>query len=197
MALLILAYPDLTEHDLRWIEEIRAEHDPLHAVVRAHVTLVFHVRSIAAEYLTEHAQLIARSVQPFEVVVRGASVVKDVLSDQTHVFLVPDEGNTALIKLHDLLHTGLLASQLRLDVPYIPHITVGASTDPLACKALADRLNSQDFRLPGTVSALDIVRYEAGHVTTLARLPLGDDATARPAGRLAAPCRTGHDPSRT
>lgn len=173
MALLILAYPYLPERDLRWIEDIRAAHDPLYEVVRAHVTLVFHLRSVSAEHLIEHAQMITRSVQPFEVVFRCASVVKDPFSDQTHVFLVPDEGNAALIKLHDRLYTGQLAAELRLDVPYIPHITVGGSTDPLACKALADELNRQEFRLAGAVAEVVVVRYEASKVETIGRAPLG------------------------
>jgi 2'-5' RNA ligase len=173
MSLLVLAYPQLPEHDLRWIEDVRATHDPLHDVVRAHITLVFHVRSVSAEHLIEHVRTITRSVQPFAVVFRGASVVKDAVSDQTNVVLVPDEGNGALVKLHDRLYTGLLTSELRLDIPYIPHITVGGARDPLACKALADELNSREFRLAGTLAEIDVVRYEAGQVDTLVRLPLG------------------------
>lgn len=173
MALLVLAYPNLCERDLGWIEEIRAAHDPLHGVVRAHITLVFHFRTVPAERLTEHTEMVARSVRSFPVVFRCGSVVKDAFSDQTHVFLVPDEGSGALVKLHDRLYAGPLASELRLDVPYIPHITVGGSADPQACKSLADELNRQDFRLDGRVSALDVIRYEAGSVETIARVPLG------------------------
>jgi 2'-5' RNA ligase len=152
---------------------VRAAHDPLFTVVRAHMTLVFHVRSLSAEQLIAHASNVARTVRPFEVVFRGASVVKDVLSDQINDFLVPDQGNAPLVKLHDRLYAGPLASQLRLDVPYIPHITVGGSDDALACKSLADDLNGQDFCAAGTVAAIDVVRFEAGRVDTIARLSLG------------------------
>ena len=172
MPLLIVAYPTFPEPDMCWTEAIRAAHDKLHAVIRAHITLVFPDQSISAEHLIDHAQKIVQGVLQFQVMFRCANVVRDTLSDQTGVFLVPDEGNAALVKLHDRLYTGTLASRRRLDVPYIPHITVGTSPDPLACQALADALNSQEFRLAGAVTAIDVVRYESGRVDTIRQLPL-------------------------
>jgi hypothetical protein len=70
------------------------------------------------------------------------------------------------------LYTGLLAARLRLDVPYIPHVTVKAAPDPAACKVLADTLNAQDIHVSARVSVLDVVRYENGRVETVARVPL-------------------------
>ncbi|MGE3268898.1 MAG: 2'-5' RNA ligase family protein, partial [Chloroflexota bacterium] len=74
---------------------------------------------------------------------------------------------------HDRLYTGPLASQLRLDVPYIPHVTVGMARDSLVCKGLADALNERAFLLAGSIDAIDVVSYEAGRVETLARVSLG------------------------
>ena len=172
MTLLIVAYPTLPEPDFCWIEAIRAVHDKLYEVIRAHVTLVFPDQAISAEHLVDHAQEIVQGVLQFQVVFRCANVVKDMLSDQTHVFLIPDEGNAALVKLHDRLYSGRLSQHRRLDVPYIPHITVAGSLDPLACKTLADALNSQEFCLAGAVTEIDVVRYESGRADTIARLPL-------------------------
>ena len=123
--------------------------------------------------LVAHTKAVAASAVSFNVEMRCATVVRDVLSEQTHVFLVPDAGHAALITLHDRLYTGPLAGHLRLDIPYIPHITVKAARDPLACKALADALNAQNVEINARVTVLDVVRYEHGRVETVARLPLG------------------------
>ena len=103
---------------------------------------------------------------------RCALVVKDALSEQTHTFLVPDEGFSDLVRLHDRLYTGLFTDQLRLDIPYIPHITVATSLDPMVCKRLADEINHQQIAISGTIRAIDIVQFANRTVTTLARIPL-------------------------
>lgn len=72
---------------------------------------------------------------------RCAIVVKDALSDNTHTFLTPDEGFREIVKLHDHLYRGALANELRLDIPFIPHITVAISPDANVCKRIADDIN--------------------------------------------------------
>jgi hypothetical protein len=37
----VVTYPSLSEDDRRWIEGVRARHDPLALRIAAHVTLVF------------------------------------------------------------------------------------------------------------------------------------------------------------
>lgn len=56
------------------------------------------------------------------------------------VLLVQDEGFSEVVRLHDKLYTVILALELRLDIPFYPHIGIGSSTDVLACKRLADDL---------------------------------------------------------
>ncbi len=68
---------------------------------------------------------------------------------------------------------GPLSPHLRLDIPFIPHIAIANSTDPRACKALADRLNREEFEIKGSVGALDAASYEDDRVTTIERVPLG------------------------
>jgi hypothetical protein len=74
---------------------------------------------------------------------------------------------------HDAFYTGPLAPHLRLDILFIPHRGVGNSTDPLACKRLAETLNGQDFRVEGMIEMVDVVWYEDDRVTPVAILPLG------------------------
>ncbi len=93
-------------------------------------------------------------------------------SPQTHLFLVPDQGYSTLVKLHDTLYSGILAQTLRLDVPFIPHITVGAHSDPQVCKQAADKINHQDICIRGHIDAVNILTYENNSVATIKQIGL-------------------------
>jgi 2'-5' RNA ligase len=173
MALLVLAYPTVAESDWAWMQQIRAGHDQRYLqVVDPHFTLVFPVFDLAVEPFVDHVLASVQGQSPIPFVVRCATVVKDVLSDDSHVFLVPDEGHSGVVKLHDRLYTGLLRSQLRLDIPFIPHIGVATSVDIECCKSVADALNAQDFTMAGVIDRLDIVCYENNTVTTIRPIQL-------------------------
>jgi hypothetical protein len=174
MALLVLAYPTVSEADHDWMQEIRSKHDELYyRVVAPHFTLVFPVFDMDRAAFTTHVAERVRDRRPFRFVLRCAVVVKDSFNAYSHVFLVPDEGHADVVKLHDALYTGPLAPHLRLDIPFIPHVGVGNAIDPLACKRLADTLNGQDFRVGGMIEKVDVVWYEDDKVTPVATLPLG------------------------
>jgi hypothetical protein len=104
---------------------------------------------------------------------RCASSVKDPLSPLTHVFLVPDQGFSQIVRLHDALYTDLLAPALRLDLPFIPHITIGAYPDPTISKALADQINQRDVVIEGQITTLDIIQNTPPIVPSLACIQLG------------------------
>lgn len=177
MPLLVLAYPELAPEDSVRIEMIRAAHDPTHARVRAHFMLVYPLASVPERISTEDVRAflgaVAREHAPIRFVLRSAIPFKDVSGPETSVFLMPDEGFGAIVRLHDRLYTGLLAGELRLDLPTVPHLTVGRSPDPVACKRLADTLNARPFAIAGTIAALSLVAHDGGTVHTVARLPLG------------------------
>ncbi|MGJ3249382.1 MAG: 2'-5' RNA ligase family protein [Elainellaceae cyanobacterium] len=96
----------------------------------------------------------------------------DVFSDFTHVFLVPDEGYSRIIKLHDRLYTGMLIDELRLDIPFIPHIGIANSRNAQECKNLVDNLNSKSFEVNGKVETLDVIWYEGNQVDTIKKISL-------------------------
>ena len=174
MALLVIAYPRMAAADFAWIQAIRARHDERYfRLVAPHVTLVFPVGGMAQDVLVEHIRRQAAGRKPITFVARCAIVVEDDSKKFSHVFLVPDEGFSEIVRLHDRLYTGVLAPSLRLDITFIPHLGVGNSTDARACKALADELNAQDFRLSGLIDTLDVVCYEHDKVETVAQIALG------------------------
>jgi hypothetical protein len=173
MSLLVLSYPSISEGDLNWIQSVRAIHDLLYfEVVAPHFTMVFPVNDIDSEILLEEVKQRSAEVKLIPFVLRCAIPFKDSLSEQTHVFLVPDEGFGAIVKLHDRLYSGRLANQLRLDVPFIPHFGIGNSIDPWKCKGLADDLNRRPVAIQGTIRALDVVSFEDAKVKTIGRVLL-------------------------
>ena len=177
MPLLVLAYPELAPEDSVRIEMIRAVHDPAHERVRAHFTLVHPLPDIpeqlSVEAMSEIIAAVAVEFAPIPFVLRSAIPFNDLLGPDTNVFLMPDEGFGALVRLHDRLYAGALAGKLRLDLPTVPHITVARLRDPQAGQRLADTLNAREFAIVGTIAALYLVTHDGGTVRTIARVPLG------------------------
>lgn len=172
MALVVVNYPTISEYDYNWIQAIRAEHDVYYGIVSPHFTLVFPC-SIADEAgLIGHIIQRTKGVKKIPFVSRCALVVNDRISEYTHVFLIPDNGLSDIVKLHDRLYTGLLASELRLDIPFLPHIGIGNAIDPQACKNLADDLNRRDFHIRGTIDTLDIASFDGKVIKTIRHIQL-------------------------
>lgn len=172
MALLVVGYPQLTETAYTWVQRIRQQHDPQYSLVAPHFTLVFPVTTVPQNDLIAHVTARSKHTAAFPFTIRCVIVVKDLFSPLTHLFLVPDEGFAEIVKLHDAFYTDVLADALRLDIPFTPHITIGANEDAQVCKALADDINHQDIRVQGQIGALDIVLYENKTVTSVKRITL-------------------------
>ena len=173
MSLVVVSYPRVSREDFDRMQSIRAEHDELYyGVAEPHFTFVFPVFGLERDLFLEHVRERTRGVERIPFVCRCATVVKDATNEYTHVFLVPDEGHGAMVKLHDRLYEGPLSSHLRLDIPFIPHIAVANATDPKTCKALADALNREGVEIGGFVDALDAASYEYDRVTTIQRVTL-------------------------
>jgi 2'-5' RNA ligase len=172
MPLLVVAYPQLEATDYAWIQTLRQQHDPHYALIAPHFTLVFPVNTLSHEQIVAHTTAVATQTSTIRFVIRCATIVKDAFSQLTQVFLVPEEGYSAIVKLHDALYTQLLTDALRLDIPFIPHITVGGHPDPRVCKALADDINRQHICIKGRIDALDCIAYENNTVTPVRRVAL-------------------------
>jgi len=168
MSLLVLAYPKIEKQDYEWIQNIRSKEDErFYDVVEPHFTLVFPVSNINQEVFINHVQKVSKKYGTFYFALRCAQIVKDSFSNYTDVFLVPEEGYRIFIKLHDALYTGPLEEELRLDIPFIPHIGIANHKDARKCKELADRINTQNPEIIGAINKLSIVSYENDKVLNL------------------------------
>jgi hypothetical protein len=175
MALVVVNYPTISERDYAWIQAVRAEHDIYHEIVSPHFTLVFPCSITDEVGFVGHIKRCTGGAKRIGFALRCALVVKDCLSDYTHVFLIPDDGFSDIVRLHDRLYTGILASELRLDIPFLPHISIGSAITPEACKVLADNLNGGNLSIEGTIDTLDMASFDGKATKTIERLRLGQD----------------------
>lgn len=173
MALLVLAYPQLDPVDYEKIQAFRKQHDELYFnVVEPHFTIVFPTFNISSQDFIPEVAARAESCQAFDFCLRCATLNKDSFSAYYHAFLVPDEGFSTIIKLHDRLYSRKLFPQRALDVDFIPHLGVGNALDSEQCLAMVAIWNDQPFEIKGRVSALEVVEYENDQVHCLQRIQL-------------------------
>lgn len=104
---MVVDYPTVSREDFDWVQSIRAEHDELYyEVADPHLAFVFPVFDFDRERFLERVKGYTRGVERISFVCRCAAVVKDATNEYAHVFLVPDEGHSEIIKLHDRLYEG-------------------------------------------------------------------------------------------
>lgn len=173
MSLLVLAYPEIEKKDYEWIQSIRKVYDErYYKIAEPHFTLVFPLFDLEEKKLIDHVSMVAKKFKEFYFVLRCAQIVKDSFSEYTDVFLIPEEGYRIFIKLHDELYTGILKNELRLDIPFIPHVGIGNNLSAAKCKILADDINRNSPEIVGSVNKLDIVSFENNKVNTIKKIIL-------------------------
>lgn len=165
MSLLIVAPLEAARADLARIEAIRRRHDPHHAIIPAHVTLVFGFDSPDAGTAAAHVEAVAAGQGAIALRLSAYIAVRDASDRLSHVFLVPDQGRAEIEDLHDRLYSGPLAGQLRPDIPFIPHVTVAAREHHDEAEDLARELGR--VGLAGRLSRLELVDFDGTSVTPL------------------------------
>ncbi len=172
-ALLVVAYPDLSDKDKEWIDSFRKKHSHLfYGVVEPHFTIVFPTFGISYDEFLKEVIDKTKDVKGFDFCIRCAMNNNDRLSEYNHIFLSPDEGNSEIVKLHDKLYSGILRKTLRLDIDFYSHIAIGSYTDPEKCKALIDEINNSSINICGRISSIDIISYGDGKVKNLHKIEL-------------------------
>lgn len=170
--LLVVAFPELKQEDRAWIEALRTKHHPRAGAIAAHFTLVYPTGYVAEELVLSDARRHVSEVGEFSFVLRYALPFPDDGGQFVDVFLVPEEGFSALARLSDRLYSGVLASARRLDLPSIPHLTIARFCDAAEAASFCDRLNREPFEIVGRITSIDVLRREGGEIHSIASLPL-------------------------
>ncbi|MEO8863148.1 MAG: 2'-5' RNA ligase family protein [Candidatus Saccharimonadales bacterium] len=169
---LVLGYPNLSKADFDWIQGLRRAHDKLYGVVKPHFTLVFPTNKLPLDDFVKHieSKIVKRS--KITIKLTQAIVVEDDSKTFYHTFLVPTEGKQDIIELHDLFYTEDLASELRQDIPFIPHVGIGTDTSKEEMQKLADYINTTSPNIEGSIEALTIVGFDGKHVNDIKQIEL-------------------------
>ena len=163
-----LCYPTLSVEDGAFIQAYRKKYDLSFVdVVSHHFTIAFGLSEIDSEVYINHVRQIAEHTKRIRFSCRYAMLGKDDFNDNYHVFLVPDEGFSEIALLHDKVYAGPLEAYLRLDIPYIPHITIATIPDCNKVKMLCDELNGIDLAITGSLDGITIGHYDGSFVHDL------------------------------
>jgi hypothetical protein len=169
-----VAYPVISKKDTEFIRDFRASHDlPYRNVIGAHFTLVFGCDDVEEAEYRRHLEAVAEGFEPIRFCCRYAMLGADAEDDTAYVFLVPDEGHSAISLLHDRLYTGPLAPYLRLDIPFTPHIGIGTLDQREEAKRLCDGLNESGLEVAGELEAVTLGRIQDGRFHDIATHRLG------------------------
>lgn len=124
------------DEPVAWIDDVRRRHDPIAAAVPPHFTLVYPFEaSLAPGALRTHMVQALAGFAPFDVVLAGVSG-----ADGEYLRYDIQQGNDALIALHDRLYAGPLAGYLDITRSYQPHMTIGRIADAAAWRRVLDEL---------------------------------------------------------
>ena len=166
----VIAHPHFDKADLAWLTDIRSRRAGSRGA--PYFTLVFPGTEMAPAAFAEAIRRRAEEVRAIRFRLRSALVVPEQVARRFHVFLIPDEGFGAILKLHDALHAGPIAAALRQDTPYLPHITVATTADHGAARKLAQALNQGGIDIAGHIDALQVERRTGETITQVADIPL-------------------------
>lgn len=172
MGLLVVAYPEIAPDDFKFIQKHRATNDRYFNILNPHFTLVFPVYDMKEKDFVDHMKKFSKNISVIDFTLNSAIAVKDYFSDYWDVFLVPDKGNSSIIKTHDALYKGILINYLRIDIPFIPHMVVGNDTDPFYSINMANDLNASGFSINGKISKLTIANYDGEKAEKIKDIPL-------------------------
>ena len=174
MQYVVLGYPNISQTDFDRIQDTRRTHDSLFDAVAPHFTFVFPTEKLTSTELADHTRTKMTGMGKFAVSLTRATVVEDESGGIYHAFLVPTEGERELIDTHDRLYQDHLASELRLDIPFLPHVRVGRSADKAAMEALADALNNEGLDIHGSIDQVTIASFDGRKVVDIDTVELGD-----------------------
>jgi len=166
----VIARPHFDKADLAWLTDIRSRRAGSRGP--PYFTLIFHGAPMTPTAFAEQVRKVAADVPRIRFHLRSALVVPEPTVGRFHVFLIPDEGFGAILKLHDALHVGGIEAALRSDTPYLPHITVATTTDYDIARKLAQALNMGGVDIPGHIEALEVERRAGDVVRKVAEVPL-------------------------
>lgn len=171
--LIVVAYPKISERDYDWVQEIREKNDRLSfEAIDPHFTLFSPSGHFTQEVLVDAIKRNIKGAKSFRFALRCAVLMPPIRGDYTYVFLVPDEGFSHFVNLRNRVYRASMAKALDLEIPFIPHLTVGSTKNLLKGKRIVDELNGRSFRIAGVIDALAVVAESGDRNRTIQEIAL-------------------------
>ena len=153
------------------IDEIRDRFDPLAKLVRPHITLVFPFDSeMSNEELGEKLTSSLQKVGSFELTLYGFSKSAD-----NYLFLDIEKGKEIIKAIHDELYSEHF-KEFYLDIPYIPHMTVGKLCSEQELNDAYEYVKNIDARFETVVDKVSVEMLGEHEESLIAIEKMLDDA---------------------
>lgn len=173
MSLIAVSYPKILKKDFDWIQSLRKKYDPDgYKLLDAHITFVFPTEKLKQ---TEFVNFIRPKIQGFPGIQFEMTHFKlsaRPFDGKWFISLAPSKGKAEIIKLHDILYSGILKSKLRIEYSFDPHITVGCLEDKDSCLHIVEELNKINFCVDGCVENIDAATYINNQIETIEKISL-------------------------
>ena len=172
----IVARPVFAKAELEWLTRLRATH--ARAPGPPEFTLVFPGPADRLDDVVTHLTAVGAATPRIPFILRSAVIVPEAVIGREpgagiyHVFLVPEEGFGAIIRLHDRLHVGPLAAFVRPDQPYIPHLTVVTVKEFELARHTKAQLNSRDLAVSGRIDEIELRQRDGVEARRVAKVAL-------------------------
>jgi 2'-5' RNA ligase len=166
----VIARPHFEQADLAWLTDIRSRRAGNRGP--PYFTLVFSGVDLEPRAFVDQIRANAADIPRIRFRLRSALVVPERAVGRFHVFLIPDEGFGAILRLHDALHRGPVEAAIREQQPYLPHITVATCATHAEARKIAAGLNNGALDISGHIEALEVERRTGEVIRRIAEIPL-------------------------
>lgn len=170
MSLEVIARPHFDRDHLAWLTDIRSRRAGSRGP--PYFTLVFPGAEMEPRAFVAQVRANAADVPRIRFRLRSALVAPEPTVGRFHVFLIPDEGFGAILKLHDALHRGGIEAAIRPETPYLPHITVATTATYDEARKIAQALNQGGIDIQGHIEALQVEHRTGEVIREIAEAPL-------------------------
>lgn len=173
MALVVVAYPTLSESDFQRIQNFRIKFDLLYYnLIHPHFTLVFPTQIFDINTVLYEVENTCATASTFEITLHTAIVKQDDFKPIFHAFLLAEKGNSEIAYLHNRLYKGALEPALLKHIEYQPHITIGNTTEKVLAEEMVSKWNSDCAVISGKIDSLSVLDYTGSQIKELARVAL-------------------------
>lgn len=168
----VLAYPNFNEQVTCRLDDFRCIHEPERAkLVAPHVTLVFGVPQKLAEDVVHISRQVANITSPFSLEFLNHEISYDSFEEVHKISLGCSKGANFLISMHEKFYQGPLQDELHVDIPYRPHMTIGANAN-ISKLENVDISTIGSFPIKAEIKSLNVVELSGNKLHTINSIKL-------------------------